>query len=286
MTKKPIAWVVDSTADVNDYLLSQPDVHIVPLYIHFGEDQFADGVDLTTEALYDRIRHSEVFPKTSQPPAGEFATLYTQLAEDYEAIIGVHVSGKLSGTILSSVSGAEIAGIPFEAVDSMSLSTGITKLVEYGISLEKSGLGYQEIAQKMRDYTANFRNYIVIGNLQQLYKGGRMSGLQFYIGSVLQIKPIVQITPEGELTALDKVRSIKKAMTYLVDRIVESYQKEDVREVNIMHGNNVSQAEEVKKLILEKAPDMTVSIGEISSVLAVHAGEGTLGALYYAPPKA
>lgn len=285
MTKKPIAWVVDSTAYVSPVLANHPDVFVVPLNIHFGQEQYADGIDLTTTELYDRIRNAEEFPKTSQPAAGEFATLYEKISEAYEAIIAVHVSEKLSGTIGSSKSGAEIAEVQMEVVDSFALSSGITKLVERGLVLQESGMALQEIAEQLRNEVQNLRNYILIGNLNQLYKGGRMSGVQFFIGSLLQVKPIIHLNEQGELKALDKVRSQKKAMNYIVDKAVESYEKDGTRSIDLMHGNVPEQAEEIKNLILAKTPDLEVRIGEISSVLAVHAGEGTIAALWHVPSK-
>lgn len=283
MTKKPIAWVVDSTAYVSPVLANHPDVFVVPLNIHFGQEQYADGIDLTTTELYDRIRNAEEFPKTSQPAAGEFATLYEKISEAYEAIIAVHVSEKLSGTIGSSKSGAEIAEVQMEVVDSFALSSGITKLVERGLFLQESGMELHEIAAQLRNEVQNLRNYILIGNLNQLYKGGRMSGVQFFLGSLLQVKPIIHLNEQGELKALDKVRSQKKAMNYIVDKAVESYEKDGTRSIDLMHGNVPEQAEEIKNLIQAKTPDLEVRIGEISSVLAVHAGEGTIAALWHVP---
>lgn len=285
MTKKPIAWVVDSTAYVSPALANHPDVFVVPLNIHFGQEQYADGIDLTTTELYDRIRNAEEFPKTSQPAAGEFATLYEKISEAYEAIIAVHVSEKLSGTIGSSKSGAEIAEVQMEVVDSFALSSGITKLVERGLVLQESGMELNEIAAQLRNEVQNLRNYILIGNLNQLYKGGRMSGVQFFLGSLLQVKPIIHLNEQGELKALDKVRSQKKAMNYIVDKAVESYEKDGTRSIDLMHGNVPEQAEEIKNLIQAKTPDLEVRIGEISSVLAVHAGEGTIAALWHVPVK-
>ena len=283
MTKKPIAWVVDSTAYVSPVLANHPDVFVVPLNIHFGQEQYADGIDLTTTELYDRIRNAEEFPKTSQPAAGEFATLYEKISEAYEAIIAVHVSEKLSGTIGSSKSGAEIAEVQMEVVDSFALSSGITKLVERGLLLQESGMELHEIAAQLRNEVQNLRNYILIGNLNQLYKGGRMSGVQFFLGSLLQVKPIIHLNEQGELKALDKVRSQKKAMNYIVDKAVESYEKDGTRSIDLMHGNVPELAEEIKNLIQSKTPDLEVRIGEISSVLAVHAGEGTIAALWHVP---
>jgi len=281
MTKKPIAWVVDSTAFISDTLAAHPDVHVVPLTIHFGHEQYADGIELTSDQLYDRIRNADEFPKTSQPAAGEFAKLYEKISENYEAILAIHVSAKLSGTLSSSKSGAEIAEVKMECVDSLSLSTGITKLVERGLALQESGMELENIANDLRNQVKNFRNYILIGNLNQLYKGGRMSSVQFYLGSLLQVKPIIQITAEGELKALDKVRSQKKALAYLVDKAVDAFTNDGVRSIDLMQGNIPDQAEELKNLIQAKVPGLEVRIGEISSVLAVHAGEGTLAILWY-----
>lgn len=285
MTKKPIAWVVDSTAYVSPVLKNHPDVFVVPLNIHFGQEQYADGIDLTTTELYDRIRNAEEFPKTSQPAAGEFAKLYEQISENYEAILAVHVSAKLSGTIGSSKSGAEIAEVHMECVDSLALSSGITKLVERGIVLQERGMKLEEIATQLRNETKNLRNYILIGNLNQLYKGGRMSGVQFFLGSLLQVKPIIHLTEDGELKALDKVRSQKKAVSYLVDKIVDAYENDGVRSIDLMQGNVIEQAEELKALILAKVPDLEVRVDEISSVLAVHAGEGTMAVLWHVPAE-
>lgn len=285
MTKKPIAWIVDSTAFVSPILADHPDVFVVPLNIHFGQDQYADGIDLSTTELYDRIRNAEEFPKTSQPAAGEFAKLYEKISENYEAILAVHVSEKLSGTIGSSKSGAEIAEVHMECVDSLALSSGITKLIERGLILQQRGLNLEEIATQLRSEVTNLRNYILIGNLNQLYKGGRMSGVQFFLGTLLQVKPIIHLTESGELKALDKVRSQKKALNYIVDKAVEAYENDGVRTIDLVQGNIPDQAEELKNLILAKAPNLEVRVGEISSVLAVHAGEGTLAVMWHLPAE-
>lgn len=281
--KKPIAWVVDSTAHIDTFMKNNEDLHVVPLNIHFGENQYADGIDLTTEELYERIRNSEEFPKTSQPSAGEFANIFKKLSEQYDAIIAVHLSSKLSGTFASSKAGAELAEVTVDFVDSLSISEGISELVKQGMELQRLNMNPHDIAKKLQEYSANCRNYIMIGNLNQLYKGGRMSGLQFYLGSLLQVKPIVQISATGELVAIDKVRLTKKAFNYLVDRTVEAYDQDGVRKITLIHGNNLPHAEEVKSLILAKKPDLQVEIGEISSVIAVHAGEGTVAAIWHTP---
>lgn len=223
MKKKPLAWIVDSTAYVPEYLRQHPDFFTVPLTIHFGEKQYIDGVDLTPEQLYVQIKDTEEFPKTSQPSAGEFAERFRKIAEGYEQAIAVHVSSKLSGTLASSTAGAELAGFPITFIDSLSLSYGITGLIEKGMELHENGATIPEIKSRLEKMAGTLQNFILIGQLEQLYKGGRMSGVQFFLGSLLKVKPIVQISSKGELEAIDKVRSEKKALQYLVDRVVESH---------------------------------------------------------------
>ena len=275
--KKPIAWVMDTTGFVTEEFKAHPDVYMVPLNIHFGTEEFIDdGVDLTNDELYRRIKEASEFPKTSQPSAGKFAELYDKLKEEYECAIAVHASAKLSGTIASSTAGAEMSEFKVYAIDSLALSYGLSGLIERGLKLQEQGLEAEEIAQRLEKETADFRNYILIGNLTQLYKGGRMSGAQYYLGSLLQIKPIVQLTSEGELQPIDKVRSHKKAIQYLINHAKKDYEEFGIRRFQIMHGHVMKEAESLKQEVLKEMPDAEILIGDLSSSLAVHAGEGTL----------
>ena len=280
MKKKPIAWLVDSTAYISEELKQHPDFFSVPLNIHFGEKQFVDGVDLTYDQLYAKIKNSEEFPKTSQPSAGEFAEHFKVIAEQYEQAIAVHLSKNLSGTLASSTAGAKLAGFPVTFIDSLSLSYGITGLIEKGMEMYDSGASVPEIKNQLKKMAGTVQNFILIGQLDQLYKGGRMSGVQFFLGSLLKVKPIVQISKEGTLEAIDKVRSEKKALQYLVDKVAEGHHA-GRRKIYLMHGNVLEQAVHFKNLIVEQVPGLEVEIGDISSVLAVHAGEGTLAVLWF-----
>ncbi|MFC5604972.1 DegV family protein [Sporosarcina koreensis] len=280
MTKKPIAWITDSTAYIPDELKNHPDFFSIPLNIHFGEKQFVDGVDLTPAQLYENIKNATEFPKTSQPSAGEFAEQFKKIAEDYEEAIAIHVSAELSGTLASSMAGAEIAGFPITFIDSLSVSYGITGLIEKGMELQNAGASVPEIKEQLEKMAGTLKNYIYIGQLEQLYKGGRMSGVQFFLGSLLKVKPIIQITTDGKLEAIEKVRSEKKALQYLVDKVAEGHPRGKGK-VYLMEGNVPEQAAELKAMILNQVPGLTVEIGDISSTLAVHAGEGTIAVLWY-----
>lgn len=280
MTKKPIAWITDSTAYITDELKNHPDFYSIPLNIHFGEKQFIDGVDLTPTQLYENIKSATEFPKTSQPSAGEFAEKFKKIAVDYEQAIAIHISGELSGTLASSIAGADIAGFPITFIDSKSLSYGITGLIDKGMELQKEGASVPEIKMELEKMAGTLKSFIYIGQLEQLYKGGRMNGVQFFLGSLLKVKPIIQITTDGKLEAIEKVRSEKKALQYLVDKVAEAHPKGKGK-IYLMEGNVPEPAAELKEMILNQIPGLTVEIGDISSTLAVHAGEGTIAVLWF-----
>lgn len=202
--------------------------------------------------------------------------MYEKLKKDYDCAIAVHVSNKLSGTIASSKSGSDLAEFDVEIVDSLSLSFGITTLIYKGLEMAEQGADLKEIANELNKAAVNSSNLILLGSLEQLYKGGRMSGAQFLLGNVLQIKPILSINSEGELGLLERVRSEKKATNKIVDLLKQSCEENKVKRVGIMHGNVPERALEVKEKIETAIPELEITVGEISSSLAVHGGEGTV----------
>ncbi|MBP2242316.1 DegV family protein with EDD domain [Cytobacillus eiseniae] len=281
MTEKKIAWITDSTAFITEELKNHPDVYVIPLSISFGNETFEDGIDLNTEQLYERINSSKEVPKTSQPSAGRFAELFERLKEKYDTAICVHISSKLSGTINSCLSGAELAGFPVEAVDSKSMSYAITTLLYKGMELVNKGMSSKEIAAFLQRDAEKSENYILLGNLDQFYKGGRMSGTSYLIGSLLKIKPIIRINSNGEFELFDKVRSEKKAVKRMLDLLGESYKKHSISQVQILHGNVSEKAKELSAEIKALFPKLDIFIGEISSTIAAHSGEGTLATIWH-----
>ncbi|MBS4189398.1 DegV family protein [Bacillus sp. FJAT-49705] len=281
MTEKKIAWITDSTAYITDEFIKHPDVYVIPLSITFDDETFEDGIDLNTDQLYNRIVKSKEIPKTSQPSAGRFAELFEQLKGKYDSAIAVHISGKLSGTINSCLSGAKLADFPVEAVDSKSMSYAITTLIKKGMDLAKKGLPSNEIAQFLQEDAAKSENYILLGSLDQFYKGGRMSGTAYLLGSLLKIKPIIRVNNNGEFELFDKVRSEKKAVKRMLELLGEAYKKHSISQVQILHGNVQDKAKELGSEIKALFPKLDIFIGEISSTIAVHSGEGTLATLWH-----
>ncbi|RDW15592.1 DegV family protein [Oceanobacillus chungangensis] len=279
MTTKKIAFVTDSTVFLTEQLRSHPDVYIVPMVVISDGIEY-DDANLTSDKLYDIIRSEKEIPKTSQPNSNKFHEQYEQLKENYDQAIAIHVSSELSGTLSSSDAGKNQANFSVEIIDSLSLSYGITDLLTEGLALAEKGVEVPVIASRLRERAAHGRNLILLGSLEQLYKGGRMSGAQFLLGNLLKIKPILSITSTGKLELKERIRSEKKAINRLIALIKESNQVKNVKEVGIMHGNALEKARDLSDRINKEIPNLTTVIGEISSSLAVHAGEGTVAVFW------
>ncbi|MGD6803710.1 DegV family protein [Rossellomorea vietnamensis] len=282
---KKIAWITDSTAYITESLKNNQDVFVLPLSIIFGAEAYEDGVDLTTEELYEKINNEKEIPKTSQPSVGKTAEIINSLKGDYDAAIAIHISGKLSGTLEATRSAAEIADFPVEVIDSKSMSYAITSLLLSGIRQAETESDHTKIADNLRAEAEKHENLILLGSLEQFYKGGRMSGTQFLLGNLLKIKPIIRINPSGEFMLSEKVRSEKKATKRILELFDDSYSKYKVNEIQIMHGNVPARAQEIKNELSSKYPSLQFVVGEISSTIAVHAGEGTVGLMWQNNPK-
>lgn len=280
MANKKIAFVTDSTAYLTDYLKAHPDVYVAPIVIISEGKEYEDTIDLTSDELYEMIRTKKEVPKTSQPNVGRFVEIYENLKEDYEQVIAIHVSSKLSGTISSSKATVEQVDIDVEIIDSHSLSFAITSLLEKGLELAEDGLDSHEIAKILREKVTGQKNLILLDTLEQLFKGGRMSGASFVIGNLLQIKPILSIGNNGELGLVERIRSEKKSTRRIVELIKTSCKEHSVKKIAIANANAPEKANALKDLIQSEVPDLEIVIGEISSSLAVHAGEGAIAVFW------
>ena len=275
-----IAWVTDSTATLDEELVNHPDVYSVPMIIYFDNEEYLDGINISFEEFYTKLTNSDVPPKTSQPSVGTFAELYNKLSENYDRIISIHLSKHLSGTISSSTQAAELVEIPVHTVDSKVLSYPLSAMVKKAISLYDKGHHAEEIISKLEEMTDKNETYVLIGSLEQLHRSGRMTGLQKFLGSLLQIKPIIAIE-DGKLDVADRVRTDKKAVQRLHDLLDVAVAKGTVKEVFVLHGRDIDPAIDIKNTIEAKYPDLQTRLCPLSTTIAVHAGVNTVGVSWY-----
>jgi DegV family protein with EDD domain len=271
---KKIAWITDSTAYLSPELKAHPDVYVLNTTLHFKDKLYKDE-ELTTEELYDMLSKEKTVPKTSQPPIGDFLTLYEKITDQYDLGIAVHVSGKLSGTYSTSEQSAKMVDFPVTVIDSKVLSYPLTDMLFAGIEAHEQGKSTDEVLATINNRIDAYETYVLIGSLDQLHKSGRMNTTQYLIGNLLSVKPIIELK-DGKIEVVEKVRTDKKAIKKVYERLETAKKEKQIEKLFLLHCNALERAEEVKKELTEIYPDLTIKISPLSSTVGVHTGEGTI----------
>ena len=274
------AWVTDSTAYLDDELQNHPDLYTIPLTVLLDGEEYSDGIDLSPNQLFQRLKQLKNPPMTSQPSVGAFQDLYERLAKDYDQIITILISGKLSGTVSSSEQAAKLVDIPVTTFDSQILTYPMSALLKKGMELLAAGHSVKSVIEKLEQIRETNETYVLVGSLEQLHRGGRMSGLQFFLGSMLNVKPIISIV-DGALEVKEKVRGEKKAKEKILDYFRLSYEKHQFKEVYILYGLHEEHAEEWQVELSEQFPKVQIICCPLGAVIGVHAGENTLGISWF-----
>ncbi|MDR4888620.1 DegV family protein [Fredinandcohnia sp. QZ13] len=272
-----IAWVTDSTAFLDEELSNHKDIYVIPMTIFFDEEEYLDGVTITPTQFFERLKTAKTIPKTSQPSIGSFVELYNSLEDKYDEIISVHISEKLSGTVSSARQAAELVNIPVTVIDSKILTYPMTKLIKEGMKLIQNGGTSAEVEKLIVNLAQKLETYVIIGSLEQLHRSGRMNTAQYFLGSMLQIKPVIQIM-DGALSVKEKVRSENKATSKIVGYLKDAVERDQLDEIYILYGLDNSKTKEWKEMIREFAPDhISIEAYPLGVAIGVHAGENTIG---------
>ena len=278
MTKTRI--IVDSTSDLMPHIKER--VHVVPLTVLFGEEEFIDGVTINHKEFYEKLVESDVLPTTSQATPIAFMNQYEMAKEADEEAVVITISSKLSGTYQSAI----IAKEDYEGiyvVDSGSGAVGGGILVEYALRLLDQGLSAAEIAEELEVVKNKIRIVALVDTLEYLKKGGRISAAVALAGSVLNIKPVLSVI-DGEVGMLGKARGSKMGNNLLVQEI-EKAGGIDFSKPVLLGYTGLSDALLVKYIAdskhiwgeaMEEVPYTT-----IGSVIGTHAGPGAIAVAFF-----
>ena len=207
--------IVDSTADLMPEILDR--VHVVPLTVHFGEEELVDGVTIDKKTFYERLVESDVLPSTSQATPEAFMREFEKTKQAGEQAVVITVASKLSGTYQSAV----LAAREYEhihIVDSSTVAIGSSILVELACKLLDEGMNAKEIAQNLEEEKKKIVIVALVDTLEYLKKGGRISKTVAMVGGVLNIKPVLSII-DGEINMLGKARGSKMGNNLLIQEI-------------------------------------------------------------------
>lgn len=279
-----IAFITDSTAYLPDDFVKQHKITVVPLNLHWDEKVYKDNVDITAQAFYEKLEKSDSMPSTSQPSAGEFLEAYKSAAKGVDALVAVVISSGISGTYNSAVLAKnEFSDIPVEVIDSKVTAAGLVFMLEAMIAKAEKGAGLDEAVKAADDVLASMGVYFVVDTLKYLHKGGRIGGASAFLGSALDLKPILYLNSAGAIDALEKVRTKKKAVKRLVDLAVKKAGGKKAH-IGVLHANAPVEAEALKTELESQIDCEEIGIFPISPVIGTHAGPGTLGVVVHTTP--
>ncbi len=265
-----------------DYINVDYPVKVIHSTLNLGDKEYEDYVDITAETFYNTVvSNPDIAISTSQTPTGKIAEVYEEFKnEGYTSVIAIMISSKLSGTYQGAVLASTLVeGLDIHVIDSKSVSHGEYYLVQKAIEMIKAGKKAEEIKATLEQLREKIRIMVLVDTLKYLVKNGRLSATSGFLGTLLKIKPLLHVTPEGALVPLEKIRTTSKARERLLEILIEETKNKKV-DIFLAYTNNKIDAEHLKNLILEQKPDVLVELVPLTPVVGAHAGPGTIGVGY------
>ncbi|MXZ52309.1 MAG: DegV family protein [Acidimicrobiaceae bacterium] len=278
-----VGIVTDSSCDLHDDELDGIGVEIVPLFIRFGTDEFVDREQISVEDFYRRMASVEELPQTAAPPPGRFEQAFRRcLDAGCEAVVCINLSAAISATMQSAVQAVnaiEAAGesADIRVLDSRSVTAGLGTMVLQAARMAADGSSADAIEAFVADASERTHVFGTLDTLENLRKGGRIGGAQALLGSMLSIKPIVDIS-SGEVEEAAKQRTRRKALGWLRDTVRAA---EPVEHLAVMHGEAPDVGDFCEMLAEVHSGDIRVC--KVGPIVGTHAGQGVLGMAYQIP---
>lgn len=272
--------VTDCAADLNAEDLKELDIIQAPLYIQFPEGEVS-ATDISADEFYNRLEAMRpAIPTTAQPSSGMFEQIYRSLAETGKNIFSIHISSGLSGTINAARAGAEHAMEKAEVSfwDTMTLSGGERFQVLAAALADKAGWTMEKIEARLAEIRANTETIYTLETLEYLARGGRIGRVQALMGSLLKLKPVIDVShDDGKYSTVTKARTIPAALEAITDHLLQMYNRTPLW-VNVLHGRFQQGAEMLSDMAEERLNVAKLEVSRISPVLGVHTGPGIVGA--------
>ncbi|MED3622883.1 DegV family protein [Neobacillus thermocopriae] len=270
------AIVTDSTAYIPKEVRDKWNIHMIPLHVIFGNEVYEEEVDLDWQQFYQMVKTNEL-PTTSQPPIGQFVELFERLSKDYDAVISIHLSSGISGTY----QGAVTASTMVDGIKVFPFDSEISCMVQGFYALEAAewasrGEEPEKILARLEELKKDARAYFMVDDLSHLQRGGRLSGAAAFIGSLLQVKPLLHFV-DKVIVPFEKIRTRKKALKRIADLLGEDAKLGGHYQAVIIHANREEEANQWKAELEKLYPNVEFSIGYFGAVIGTHLGEGSMG---------
>lgn len=271
-----IRLITDSTCDLTKEVQEQLGIHVVPLKVLFGEQEYVDGVHLTKEEFYQKLETSKELPTTTQVNPAEFKEVFEKYINQGDEVIAILLSSKLSGTYQSAVIAKEmLESDKIHLIDSQNVTLGLALLVCEAAKLRDEGLEAEELIKQIEALKSRVEVIALVDTLKYLQKGGRLSAATALVGTALGIKPIVQVK-DGAVQVLGKERGKKKIYKFLA-QYLEEHKIDTDYTVVLGHSMAIESLEELKDIVEETQEIKKQTTIMIGSTVGTHVGPGAVG---------
>ncbi|MFJ5715175.1 DegV family protein [Neobacillus sp. NPDC093127] len=275
-----IKIVTDSTLDISKEAAEKLGIIVVPLAITINGETYLDRVDLEPAEFIENMSRAKELPKSSQPSTGAFLEVYDRLGKEGYEVLSIHMTGKMSGTVRTAESAAQMTETNVTVVDSKFISKALSFQVREAAVLAKQGKSMAEILDHIETIRKSTKLYIMVDTLENLVKGGRIGKGKAFIGSLLNIKPIASLE-DAEYTPVTKVRSHSQVVKFLAKQFAEDVKGKTIRGVGIAHAEAYELAVKIKDSISELTGYKEIEIDYTGPTVSTHTGPGALALMYY-----
>ncbi|MDD5312439.1 MAG: DegV family protein [Dehalococcoidia bacterium] len=266
--------ICDSGCDLTPEMAGKYDISLVPLNVHFGNETFRDGIDITADVFYEKLVADKVHPTTSAPGPGVFAELYSRLAKQTDEIMVITISSKLSATYESAIQAKELVGntCRIEVIDSLWVCGGMLIPALHAARSALQGMRLSELVKMVKDLLSRVNGYIIFDTLEYLRKGGRIGKAEALLGSLLKLNPVITLK-NGLVSPVARTRSRASA----IDTLVELMEKVgSIEEMIVEHATTPDELEVLANRLSHIFPVEKMLRARISPVIGVHTGPRVL----------
>lgn len=278
MNNEKIAILVDSGSDVPKDMVEKYNMYVAPLTINYKDKQYVDGMDITTEEVLERLEQE--IPTTSLPTGRTLQKIFDQIKKDgYEKVLAVTLSSGLSGTYNSiRLLAEEQDDLEVFVLDTKNISIASGFNAIQAAEYIKEGMDWDTLIQTVSQNIANSKVFFTVSTLEYLRAGGRIGLVASLLGSRLNIRPVISCNEEGIYYSVTKVRGHHRSIDKLLELATDFIGETEQYNVGVVHAGIPEEAHEIKNRLVEKLPHYNILVeGQISPVLSVHTGPGSIG---------
>jgi len=266
--------VTDSVADLPEDILKKLDITTIPLLLRFGEEEFRDGIDITPDEFYEKLKNSSIFPTTAVPSPAVYSEVYDRLAEETDSIVFVTLSAKLSGTYEVARQAVNLMKkkCRVEVIDSQWATMAEGFIVMKAAAAAQEGASLEEVREVVRDNISRVDFLCTFDTLEYLKRGGRIGAARAFLGSMLKINPLITLR-DGVVMPAGKTRSRAKAIERIFD-FAKSYSR--IEEIAVENTACAEEAEALVERLKDIVPGKEIYTSRMTPVIGAHTGPGLL----------